>query len=255
MEGIQRRSKKKMKNRFMRKSKGLAVLLALCMVMPSVPGGIDLAANTIPNVYGAAYQNATSTANTTLPAAVDVNGVSTPVTWELEKFSFFIPYDTVAVTGKTDTGSTVNAQVEVIPAKENELVYFVDASRDTGKESKAYTSVQALASTTLINKDADQVFNATDNWGRVGSNFKEKGTSSVDVTKKIQTGWYSSEKTTDLTYQYYLEAGTYTLNAGFYEWWNNRSIKKPRLSIGSGCESNQSKYKGELFTMGNACVG
>lgn len=252
-----------MKKRFIRKSKGLAVLLALSMVMSSVPEGISLAAETIPTVYGAAYQNATSSADTTLPATVDVNGLSTPVTWELEKYTFFTPYDTVSVTGTTDTGNTVKAQVEVIPSKENELVYFVDASRDTGKESKAYTSVQALTSTTLVNKVADQVFNSSDNWGRIGSNFKEKGTSNVDVTKKIQTGWYSSSKTAELTYQYYLDAGTYTLNAGFYEWWNGRSMKIA-LS-GSGMTSvtsdtaaisgvGSSTVKSLTFTLDSACT-
>ncbi len=251
MKGIMKRSKG-----------GLAILLGLSMILPSMPGGISFAAGTA-TVYGAAYQSATNIADTTLPDSVDVSGVQTPVTWSLGKNTFLVPYETVQVTGSTEAGDTVTAQVEVIPSRENELVYFVDASRDTGKESKAYTSVQALTPTTLLNKAADQVYNTTDKWGRVGTNFSEKGTTGLDVTKKIQTGWYSSGKTTALTYQYYLEPGTYTLTAGFYEWWNGRSMKLALSGTGMTSVTSEtatvsgigsSTVKSVNFTVDTACT-
>jgi len=202
----------------------MALVLSTGLIVSGIPaiGRSTVEAETLTTVYAAAYQDATATTQTTLPAAVDVNGTSTSVKWSWPSTKFAVPYDTVEVTGQAGS-DVVKAQVEVIPKAENELVYFVDASRDSGKESKAFDSIKAL-STTLKNTVADQVYNDTDKWGRIGTNFREKGTSDIDVTKKIQSGWYSSSKTEALTYQFYLEPGDYTLGAGLNEWWNGRSV-------------------------------
>ena len=239
----------------------LAVILVIGMVMSGLPSGISFAAD-LSTVYAAAYKDAESTDETTLPAAVDVDGTAENVTWSWKKNTFYVPYDTVSVTGTTGSGKTVTAQVEVLPPAENELVYFIDASRDIGKESKAFDSVKALASA-LQNDTADQEYDSTDQWGRTGLNFRLKGTSGLDETNKFQTGWYSSSKTEALNYQYYLEAGTYTLTAGFYEWWNGRSMRLELSGDGMSSVTSQTAtvsgagstaVQSVSFTVDTACM-
>lgn len=210
----------------------LAAVLSAGMVVSALPPGITFAA-TAETIYGAAYQGAQKLAETTLPQTISMDGIATEVTWDFNALGKANTYDTVEVTGTAGT-SKVQAQVEVLPEQENSLIYFVDASRE-GKESKAFDAVSGLAKDTLKNATADQVKSGDATWGRVGTNFKEKSVSNVDQTKKIQTGWYSSSKTASLNYEFDLEPGTYTLNAGFYEWWNGRSMKI--MLSGSGMDS------------------
>ena len=214
--------------------RALAAVLSAGMVVSGIPGSLSKAAEAPSKVYAAAYQGAAGTEQTTLPDTIEVDGVPAGVTWNLKNGTFSVPYETVNVTGKTQKGTSVEAQVEVIPAADNPLVYFVDASRDSGKESKAYESVKALADTSLKNQSADGTYSDSVKWGRSGNNFKEKSTSNVDITKKIQTGWYSGSKTSPLTYKYYLEAGDYTLTAGFYEWWATSARSTKLVLHGEG---------------------
>ena len=177
-------------------------------------------------VYGAAYEDSLPQ----LPATVTCTTqsgrqVTEAVAWNTDDFRGKA-YETVLVSGTTQTsGTPVSAKVEVIPAKNQKLVYFIDASRDEGKESLAFDRIWSLTGNTLKNSIADQKYSSSDNWGRTNDAFREKGTGSVDVADKYQTGWYSNTKTDSLTYQLALTAGDYELTAGFYEWWNNRSMK------------------------------
>ncbi len=177
-------------------------------------------------VYGAAFEgSAPQLPDTVLCTKQSGEQVVEEVTWQTENFRGKA-YETTLASGITnDSGTPVSAKVEVIPAKANKLVYFIDASRDAGKESLAFDLIDSIAGNTLKNKVADQEYNSDSKWGRTGNNFREKGTSGLDITDKYQTGWYSSSKTEWLTYQLYLEAGDYELTAGFCEWWNNRSMK------------------------------
>lgn len=245
--------------------RALAAVLSAGMVVSGIPGNVSLAAESLPKVYAAAYQNAADTNATTLPDSIDVNGTPMDVTWNLKSGTFAVPYETVDVTGKTMDGTSVEAQMEVIPAKDNPLVYFVDAGRDSGKESRAFESVKTLAGASLKNEEADAVYSNASGWGRTGNNFKEKSTSNVDITKKIQTGWYGSAKTTPLIYKYDLEAGEYTLTAGFYEWWNT-SARTTRLVLsGEGMKQavsdsaalsaqNQEEVVSLTFTVDTNCT-
>lgn len=220
-----------------------SLILCLTMVMsPVLPGAAVKAASAVV-VYAAAYQNADDVKDTTLPAKVTIDGTQKDVTWQLRKGKFSVPYHTVEVNGTTKDKDDVKAQVEIIPEKENKLLYFVDAGRDSGKESKAYDSVKELTGATMKNMVADQAYNDASKWGRVdktvnGSTvFRLKGEEKLDLTQKFQTGWYSGFKTEPLVYQFYLEPGEYTVGAGFYEWWNGRSMKL-KLS-GAGMQTVQ----------------
>ena len=224
-EGNEKERKKSMKDMRLLRKRTISVALSAAMVISMVPTGFTLAAEQDEPVYAAAYLGASSLEETTLPSTVMVGGEETAVEWSIRPARLSVPYSTTEVTGTTEDGDAVQAQVEVIPAKENELVYFVDSGQWDGTTSVAFDAVSELTGDTLKNTVADQAYESATGWGRVGSNFLEKKTDNVDVTKKIQTGWYSNSKNTSLTYQYDLEPGTYTLTAGFYEWWNNRSMK------------------------------
>lgn len=204
-------------------AKGLSIALAVSVL----PANVSLAAKIQPDepVYAAAWQGATGLEDTTLPETVTAGGKEQKVEWSWGEWKMAVPYSTVSVSGSTENGDTVEAQVEVIPEEAHELVYFVDASRDEEGSSVAYEAVKELTGESLKNEAADQAYSEASGWGRVGTNFLRKDPGNVDVTKKIQTGWYSSSKTESLVYQYELDPGIYTMTAGFYEWWNNRSMK------------------------------
>ena len=202
----------------------LSAFLSTGMVLTMMPTTLSFAADTGITIYAAAYQNADTLRETSLPATVMVGDREQAVSWAFRSSKFAVPYETVEITGTVANGDTVTAKVEVLPDAANPLVYFVDAGRD-GEESKAYEAVKTLSSDTLKNAVADQVYDMGSGWGKSSSNFSLKSVGSLDATDKYQTGYYSNSKTSSLEYTLYLEAGTYTLDAGFYEWWNNRSMK------------------------------
>ena len=202
----------------------LAFVLSVCMILSLMPAGVGFAAEITEKIYAAAYQNAAGIQDTTLPETVMVDGISKAVTWSIRSSKISVPYETVTVSGSTEDGDTVSAQVEVIPAKDNSLVYFVDVSRDgqADKESRAFESVKALAGSSLKNTVPDQAYTEESGWGRKSGVFNTKGVGNLDVTDKYQTGMYGSNNSVNsLTWQLYLEAGEYTMTAGFIEWWQN----------------------------------
>ena len=125
-----------MKNNKLTGRRCLAFMLCVCMILTLMPTGISFAAEVTEKVYAAAYQNAAGVEDTTLPQTVTVNGTVKAVTWNIRSSKFAVPYETVQVSGSTADGDTVNAQVEVIPAKENALAYFVDVSRENAADSR-----------------------------------------------------------------------------------------------------------------------
>ncbi|UJF31412.1 hypothetical protein [Paenibacillus hexagrammi] len=128
-------------------------------------------AATVETVYAAAYMGATTAAETTLPAEVEVDGLSTPVTWNIGDDTFAVPYDTATVTGMAG-GTSVSANVEIVPPSANPLVYFVDSGRGgdslgmPATSSPVFEAVKELSDSTLLNEAPDQryVSGSTD-WG------------------------------------------------------------------------------------------
>src|SRR5690606_24799163 len=93
------------------------------------PFGLSvISADSVYTVHAAAYMGAKTTAETTLPDSMEMNGQISPVTWHIGEDTFAVPYDTVTITG-TAEGRTVMANVEVIPPSSHPLVYFVDSGR------------------------------------------------------------------------------------------------------------------------------
>lgn len=206
------------KNKMWRK-RALALAVGVSMVLAGAPARVSRGADA-EKVYAAAYQNASSVAETTLPETVQVGGNQEIVTWSLRSSKFAVPYETVEIKGTTESGQSVLAMVEVIPDEEYPLVYFVDAGRE-GAESKAYTAVKELAGSSLKNEAADQLLAEEASWGRK-STYHVKGTGGLDVTDKYQTGVYGeNDKVNSVSWQFELEAGEYTVHMGCLEWWQN----------------------------------
>ena len=98
---------------------------------------------------------------------------------------------------------------------------FIDAGSDPSNESSYYRKLKTKAPR-LMNADrSDQEYTAQGKWGlssRIGSDVEAYETSQNGI---YETGyWAKSGK--DIRYQADLPAGTYTVQAGYQEWWNNK---------------------------------
>jgi hypothetical protein len=186
-----------------------------------------------------------------LPATITLKTISgqtqqAPVTWQTPDPALFnTPYANVTVRG-TSGLSPITLVVEVVP---KDLVYFLDANAfpgshtDTyGADSPAWLAVQDLVGQQLLNQTPDQFFPDPDpgqsygmssTLGNGNGNTWPKTASGGTYDKFCTTGWYTAgsantyrNATTD--YKLWLPAGSYTLTAGFCEWWNGRTIT-PRV--------------------------
>ncbi|MHA7985544.1 chitobiase/beta-hexosaminidase C-terminal domain-containing protein [Rathayibacter sp. CAU 1779] len=195
-----------------------------------------LAGTLVPVAASAADQTPTSlvtpvtVATTTgkapsLPAHVAVNTASgqqtEAVEWNLAGYTFSRAYQTYSVVG-TVNGLAVTAQVEVVPPSS---VYFVDSGMQTS--TPAYDSVASVLHGTLQNTVADQQFTGSATWGYVNDQnayVAQRGSTSTD---KYASGLYAlgaGSTSKPIIYDLPLTAGTYTVTAGFQEWWNNRDL-------------------------------
>ncbi|KJL40584.1 fibronectin type III domain-containing protein [Microbacterium trichothecenolyticum] len=159
-----------------------------------------------------------------LPETVTVAGSEKAVEWDAASAAQpRTVYRKLTVTGRlTDTDQAVIAGYEIIPPA---LVYYID-SGTSGAASPQYTAV--AGSVSLRNDRVDQVSTAADQWGYIADGMKTKGT--TDINDKYSTGLY--QDTTKLVYRLPLDAGTYTLTAGFTEWWNLNRAMYQTVSVG-----------------------
>ncbi|CAH0122252.1 hypothetical protein PAE9249_04800 [Paenibacillus sp. CECT 9249] len=203
-------------------------------------------------VYAAAYMGAKTTAGTTLPDNLEVDGQSAPVTWHIGEDTFAVPYETVTVTG-TAGGRAVVANVEVIPPAGNPLVYFVDSGRGGDSvgngptASPLYEAVKELTGEHLLNQTPDQKFiGGTNDWGFDDSVHKVKNSKDGGHTDPAADPsiWVVGLRAANdhIIYQLKaLEAGTYTLSSGFHDWYGNRSrVIRPGIEyqdLGGGTQT------------------
>lgn len=137
------------------------------------------------------------------------------------------PFGDVTITGKLPDLSNLSISYEVTIYPKDAVLY-IDAGSDPDNESDYYTQLKKQ-DTSLINTDAsDGAYTEEAGWGyssTVGSDgdMQRYGTDSNDP---YETGWYAnSGKSID--YKADLKAGTYTVTAGFRDWWsewNNRWV-------------------------------
>ena len=154
----------------------------------------------------------------TLPEEVRVRTLdgqetTAPVIWDLSGISFDEAYKTVEVSGAVTDQLKVTAKVEVVPEG---LVYFIDSGIGD-RISPAYEAVKKLVPE-LRNTVSDKVYEG--DWGYVNDDIHVKG--NTDINNKMNTGlWAGGKGSTSklIIYRLPLDAGAYTVTAGFYEWW------------------------------------
>ncbi|WP_081957458.1 S-layer homology domain-containing protein [Paenibacillus sp. FSL R7-0273] len=205
---------------------------------PGQPTASALAAD---KVYAAAYMGAETAAGTNLPASINIGGSSTAVSWNIGEDTFALPYETVTVSGTTASGP-VTASVEVIPPADYPLAYFVDSGRGGDSvgngptASPLYEAVKDLSGGSLINQVPDQRYvSGTTDWGFDDSVQKIKSSKDGGHTDPATdpSVWVVGVRAANdnIVYQLNaLEAGTYTLSSGFYDWYGSRSrVIQPRI--------------------------
>ncbi len=152
------------------------------------------------------------------------------VTWNLSEELFQTPYETVEVEGVIEgMQDPVIAKVQVIPEG---LQYFIDSG--ASEEAPEYNAVKNTVN--LLNDKFDQASDGT-NWGYIADGMHVK--SGTDINDKFATGLYQDKA--DLTYVLPLSAGTYTVTAGYREWWNitrptTQSVVIPAEGTNDGVE-------------------
>ncbi|RTE02007.1 S-layer homology domain-containing protein [Paenibacillus whitsoniae] len=215
-----------------------AIAMSTLLVLELIPAFSlpTVSAATVTPVFAAAYMGSNSATGTTLPATVQIDGQSTPVTWSISDDAFAVPYDTVTVTG-TAGGQSVSASVEVIPPASNPLVYFVDSGRggdsygNPATTSPVFEAVKQLTGSNLLNLAPDQRYvSGTTDWGFDDSVQKVKNAQNGNLTNPATdpsiwvVGLRADPATQHIIYKLKaLEAGTYTLSSGFYDWYGTRS--------------------------------
>ena len=121
------------------------------------------------------------------------------------------------VTAKAADGTSYT--VEVVPEG---IVYFIDNVTSDFSETttEPYEAVKTLAGDQLINKVYDQQKTADTAWGLVDTDATTKKYNNT-TTDKTATGIYGNNAIGEtLSYDLYLEAGTYTITSGHREWWD-----------------------------------
>ncbi|WP_158685248.1 family 16 glycoside hydrolase [Microbacterium halophytorum] len=159
-----------------------------------------------------------------LPATVVVDGEEREVTWDEESVGAErTPYETLAVRGVLDARTAVEAEFEVVPTG---IRYYIDAGTG-GEDSPQYAAVSG-AFPGLLNDAVDRASGAEGQWGHLAEGVNRKD--GTDLADKYSTGnWQAGP---DLRYRLPLEAGTYTLTAGFTEWWSTTRPLAQSVSVG-----------------------
>lgn len=154
------------------------------------------------------------------------------VSWDLSDLIFDQHYRTFAVAGSVEGVLTVTAWVETVPES---ILYYVDSGM-AAIESPSYEGVQSLVSDRLRNAKADQPFSGT-GWGYDASQVG--GTRGGTATDKDETGLWAAgngASSRRIAYQLPLDGpGTYTLTAGFREWWAGPRQMRVEVLPAAGC--------------------
>ncbi|MDO4296499.1 MAG: InlB B-repeat-containing protein, partial [bacterium] len=162
----------------------------------------------------------------TLPKTVKVRNAdgtendAAEITWKLSSDTR-TAYSTITAVGTVTGGKnlTASVQIEVVPAN---LLYFID----TGTTDNSVYDVYKTLAPELKNETNDKKAEGTDSWGRKGD-YSTRGTS--NAMDKGDTGVWNDGG--DIVYQLPLEAGVYTLSAGFKQWWGSGENRELNQSI------------------------
>lgn len=154
------------------------------------------------------------------------------ITWDADVTVDTFSESYSAVTAKAADGTSYT--VEVVPEG---IVYFIDnVTKDFSETTtEPYEAVKTLAGDQLINTVYDQQKTADTAWGLVDTDAQTKGYKNT-TTDKTATGIYGKNNAIGetLSYDLYLEAGTYTITSGHREWWSNTRPMEVLLKTDAG---------------------
>lgn len=153
----------------------------------------------------------------TVPEGIDwVDGVTAD--------TFDTAWETV--TAEATDGTTYT--VEVVPEG---AVYFVDSycgNMTDVETTEPFDVIHTLADSTLLNDRYDQRKTQDTTWGLVETDARTKSASGNEASKDY-TGIYGADATgATLTYQFALDAGSYTITSYHREWWSVEPDKDDR---------------------------
>ena len=150
--------------------------------------------------------------------ATYVNTVPAGITWVegVTEATFDTAWETVTASAADGTEYTV----EVVPEG---AVYFVDSycgnMTDVGS-TEPFDAIHTLADSTLLNDRYDQFKTQDTTWGLLETDARTKSANGNEASKDY-TGIYGADATgATLTYQFALEAGSYTVTSFHREWWS-----------------------------------
>ncbi len=148
---------------------------------------------------------------------------TTPVTWEVGEYDEN-KLGTVTVKGiMTDKDRIFSHEIHVINP---ETLYFFDCGAET---SSYFDALKKELGMKVKNDAIDQKYSEDNKAGFTGTT-KEETPDSFDIARHdgldyLENGWWAAGGK-NIDYAFELQPGTYTLSAGFQEWWNtNREMK------------------------------
>ncbi|QIB57137.1 family 43 glycosylhydrolase [Blautia producta] len=154
---------------------------------------------------------------------------TTPVTWEAAEYDAN-KMGTVTVKGTlTEKGRTFTHDIHVI--NRNTLYFF-----DSGAQSSQYfDAVKAELGNKVKNDTADPKYTEENKAGFTGA-IDTESPDSYDVglhegTTCLENGWWAASGK-NIEYAFELQPGTYTLSAGFQEWWDTNRDMKLTIAMG-----------------------
>ncbi|MDL4843160.1 Ig-like domain-containing protein [Aquibacillus rhizosphaerae] len=177
-----------------------------------------------------------------LPSVVNVtaNGeqIDSEVTWSINSGDFNLP-GTVEVTGTLSDLSNKEIRTDIMVVPDN-VKYFANAG---GTESSNYMKWSSYMEDTRINKDVmDQQYDPENGqtWGYVGSNTSVSVHGSEDIFSTLR---YLTDGD-DITYNFELDNGDYSVYVGFYDpWFSSGGTRRANVLL-----NDELKTEGYTFT-------
>lgn len=154
-----------------------------------------------------------------LPEKVTItNGTTSSehaVTWETDKLTAETIGE-VTVKGKMDNGETVSFETQIVNPN---TVYFFDSY---ATKSTYFDAVKEAAGDKLLNTQPDQKYTEETKAGYAGileTEDSENFDMGVHAGNDMWESGYWAESKKTIDYAFTLKPGTYSLAAGFQEWW------------------------------------
>lgn len=176
--------------------------------LPTVVSSVEDIAKQLPNEVTISYGTEEET---------------TPVTWNIGEYDAN-KIGNVTITGNlTEKGREFSHDIYIVNPS---TMYFFDSGAE---KSDYFDEVKKILGNKVLNTVPDQKYTDENKAGYTGVTEAESPENfdiGLHEGKKIQeSGWWAAEGK-NIEYAFELKPGTYTLAAGFQEWWNtNRDMK------------------------------